>query len=118
MTELEAVVRRLKREKIKGQVWVDGSFLTEKIDPVDSDIVLSIASTVYDNGSASQRATLQWLNSNLKRAFGTLCDSFVHVRYKKGHPLYQSGVFMRAYWMRQWGFNRSDQMKGIAVIKL
>lgn len=118
MVELEKVIHRLRRSKIKGQLWIDGSFLTEKIDPEDADLVLSIAAGVYDNGTLQQRATIDWLIDNLKDSHGIPCDSHVYFRYPKGHPHYQEGVFMRAYWMRQWGFDRSDDFKGIAVIKL
>jgi hypothetical protein len=33
MAQVKLVTRRLRKCKIKGELWVDGSFLTEKIDP-------------------------------------------------------------------------------------
>src|SRR5258705_8248419 len=101
MQEVEKVVRRVRRAKINGQLWIDGSFLTAKIDPEDADIVLLVAASVYDNGNANQRATIEWLNNNLKMT-GLPCDTYICFRYPKKHPLYQEGIFMRAYWMRQW----------------
>jgi hypothetical protein len=117
MQALEGVIRRLKRAKINGQLWVNGSFLTAKIDPEDADVVLYVASEVYDNGSAPQRTAISWVNANLKSA-GLPCDTYVCFRYRKAHPCYAEGVFMRAYWMRQWGFDRSQGFKGVAVVKL
>ncbi len=35
MAGLEAVIKRLVDTRIEGELWIDGSFLTEKIDPGD-----------------------------------------------------------------------------------
>jgi hypothetical protein len=35
-----------------------------------------------------------------------------------GHPDYWVGQYMQAYWMRQWGFSRGQEFKGIAVLHL
>lgn len=42
MQGLRHVVDTLSNEAIPGEVWVDGSFLTKKIDPADVDILLSV----------------------------------------------------------------------------
>jgi len=89
-----------------------------KVKSNNVDLVLSISASLYDNGTPQQKLAIDWLNDNLKHSSGMLCDTYVLMRYRKGHPLYQEGVFMRAYWMKQWGFDRSEGLKSIAVVKL
>jgi hypothetical protein len=116
MDGLEKVVERLTRVGVKGSVWVDGSFLTKKIDPDDSDILAVIDGAFYDAANAEQKAAIEWLNGDLKTGF--LCHSFVHFERPPGHPEHEKSVWMRAYWLRQFGFTRKDDPKGIAVINL
>lgn len=116
MHGLEVVIKTLRQEGIVADVWVDGSFLTEKIDPEDSDIVVRIENDVYVKGNPQQKSVIAWINNNLKASL--LCDSYVHVEYPQGHALYSEGEWMRAYWIRQFGFSRGEEYKGMAVIQV
>lgn len=119
MADLEKAVQRLVAVRIRADVWVDGSFLTEKINADDVDIVVCAQGAVYDGGSAEQREALDWVKSNLKYSQGMLCDSYVFYTYPESDSLYWVGEMMRAYWMKQYGFNRTeDYFKGIAVVVL
>ena len=46
-TGLEEVIRELQRLGITGELWLDGSFLTRKIDPDDIDLVLGVPRACY-----------------------------------------------------------------------
>ena len=117
MLGLEQVVDRLRAFKVSGELWVDGSFLTEKIDPNDSDVVLFIQSAFYDNATTEQRESIDWINDDLKSSH--CCDSYVSIEYPQNHSLYSENEWRRAYWIRQWGFSEDNAiMKGIAVISL
>ena len=121
MLGLEQIVDRLRASHISGELWVDGSFLTDKINPNDSDVVLFIQQAFCDNATVQQKEAIKWINSNLKSSH--CCDSYVSIEYPPSHPLYWEGEYLRAYWMRQWGFSTDDagkvnMMKGIAVISL
>jgi hypothetical protein len=49
-------VQRLVDAKIDGEIWADGSFLTEKIDPKDVDVIVRIdGHAVYDKGTSDGR---------------------------------------------------------------
>lgn len=116
MRGLSIVIRRLIAARIVGELWINGSFLTQKIDPRDSDVVLAADSTIVDTGGTIlQVKTLDWIDSNLKTKH--LCDSYLFFNYPPGHPYEADGEWMRAYWIRQFGFSRSDQPKGLAVFK-
>ncbi|HZH31348.1 MAG TPA: hypothetical protein VEY11_11355 [Pyrinomonadaceae bacterium] len=123
MDGLEAVLDALLTEKVNTDVWVDGSFLTQKINPKDSDILLHVDGVFYDNATPEQRRIIDWVNQeDLKTPH--LCDSYVHYSYPSGHPQHTFSVYMFSYWMRQYGFSRPDPttgqafMKGIAVVRL
>ena len=118
MRGLENLIRALSNKQIVADVWVDGSFLTQKINPKDSDIVVIVPNEFFEKATPKQRSTLKWVGgTGPKKLF--LCDSYVEVQYPEGHQLYWQGVYMIAYWMRQYGFCRDDvDIKGIAVVNL
>ena len=99
-----------------GELWVDGSFLTEKINPGDVDVVLRIQSSVYDDGTSEQRMMVDWIRGNLKEY--NLCDSYVFHEFPKDDPDYSLGKRDRDYWSKWFGHSRSQVPKGIAVIEL
>src|SRR4051794_3892468 len=109
MSSLEHVVDVLLSAAVKGELWVDGSFLTNKIDPDDSDVVLRVQESFLTNPSPAQQDAYTWFADE----FGILekwlcCHCFPFVEYPVGHPLYWQGYYDHAYWIRQWGFSRSN----------
>lgn len=116
MLGLEAVVDRLRRDGVEGELWVDGSFLTEKIEPEDVDVVMVVSSDHLSTATAQQLYAVDWLKSDLKPSHR--CDSYVLVAYPLGHSLAGYGEWMRAYWIKQFGFSRGDEFKGMPVVKV
>jgi len=116
MNGLEKIVEKLRSNSIQGEIWVDGSFVTAKINPEDVDIVLRCPADFYDNCTQKQRDTVDWLTPNLKNTH--LCDSYHFMEWPEGNPNYWLGECMYSYWMKQFGFSRGSEMKGIAVIAL
>ncbi len=117
VTGLEFVVGKLISSKLSVDIWVNGSFLTSKINPEDSDIVLRIQVDVYNGWTEEQRSVIDWMaNDDLKTPYH--CHSFVFYEYPESHPLWAIGEYDRAYWTRQFGFSRGNNYKGIAVIKI
>lgn len=114
MDGLDTVITHLHNHGIHTDVWVNGSFLTHKEHPNDSDIVVKVDATILDNGTEEQRQTLEWINSDLKTDH--LCDSFIMPIYPDGDPLQVLNDYHIAYWFRQFGFSRGVEYKGIAVI--
>src|SRR5437588_12114043 len=58
MDGLTAVTTRLVKSWVVGELWVDGSFVTEKIDPDDADVVLRIGAGLYNDGLPEQRESI------------------------------------------------------------
>ena len=118
MKKLESVINQLYAANIEAEVWVDGSFLTEKVDPDDSDIVVKVESTFLHRANQNQKNLLAWIASNLK---GThKCHSFFFQTYPKGHRLHPIGESHFATWARDFGFSygKPKVPKGIGVLSL
>ncbi len=118
-TGLRGIIDALCTEGVVGELWVDGSFLSSKIDPGDVDFVLSIAPDVYMLGTPTRQALIHRLATTdpaeraaIKQAFG--CDPYVFF----DAPVPVGAWNARAYWLKQFGYDRSNNVKGIAVLSL
>jgi len=49
LADLELVVQRLKAFGVSGELWIDGSFVTAKLDPADLDFILVAEADQYDS---------------------------------------------------------------------
>lgn len=119
MAGLELLLTELQAQGIVADVWIDGSFLTEKQEPDDVDLVLSLASDIYDNGTSQQKQTLDAIGNQLVDLKPNYhCHTFVYYEYPVGSPFYEVGVRAREYWKRQFGFSRHKEVKGMPVVKI
>jgi hypothetical protein len=119
MAGLTHILERLSRSWIVGEAWVDGSFLTKRIDPSDADLVVRVGGGVYNDGFPEQKAALDWIIGNQKKAHK--CDSYPLFEYWPGHELFSEGEMNHALYKSRFGFkDRGDEgeFKGIAVIRL
>jgi len=106
----------LQMNGIAGEVWINGSFVTEKMNPDDVDLVLRIPAEFYEHATQEQREAVNWLTSNLKDNY--LCDSYFFMEWPEGHINHWLGQYAHHYWMKQFGFSRGNEMKGIPVLAL
>jgi hypothetical protein len=110
MAGVESVDREITGCALVCDVWVDGSFLTQTINPRDADFLMCLDNASLATITSRQRAVIDWVNSNLKASHHV--DSYVLV---DRHDT--ATEWMRAYWLRQFGFSRQQGTKGIAVLK-
>jgi hypothetical protein len=110
------LVRQISEAGVDGEIWLDGSFLTNKIDPIDVDCLLRVGSDDYDN-DAAKRAVIDWA-SHEDRLDSHSCDSYKWVEYDAGHPLFAISEDTRRYWSDWYGMSRKKVEKGIAVVLL
>jgi hypothetical protein len=113
---LMTFVQTLEAARIVGELWVDGSYLTEKINPKDIDLVLRVDGALYNSGTVEQRQAIDWVIADQKMMLK--CDSYAFFEYPPGDPLHDEGRWWYSYWHRQWGFSREDDFKGIVVLSL
>jgi hypothetical protein len=116
MAGLRQFIQRLVDAHVVGDLWLDGSFFTTKIDPEDVDIVLRMQAPHYDSGTAEVQDAVNWVIANQKLALH--CDSYVLFEYPSGDPLHGEGQWWYSYWHAKWGFSREEDPKGIAVVTL
>lgn len=114
MDGLEYIVNQVHNVGIEAEIWINGSFLTHKENPKDSDIVVKVDATIIDYGTEEQKTVLEWINSNLSTDH--FCDSYLMPIYPKGDPNQVLNDYNIAYWLRQFGFSRGVEYKGIAVV--
>jgi hypothetical protein len=70
--KLRQVLRKLVENSIVGEVWIDGGFVTEQIDPKDVDFVLRVESAFYENCTGEQRALMDWMNRDLRLSISVI----------------------------------------------
>ena len=117
MDGLEKLADLLRSQAIFGDMWIDGSFMTQKTDPEDVDVVLCVQSSLYENGTTEQQNLLDLLLvADMKPDY--FCDAYLLLQYGEDDVLHGRGEWMRAYWIRQFGFSRGVDMKGMALVQL
>lgn len=113
MLKLNSALEMLNRNGMRGKVWIDGSFLTEKLNPDDVDLILWVESAVFRALAPQQRAFLEWFRTE------SLWDQYRIDNYAVVYDeTVAEGEYMYAYWLRQFGFSRGHEMKGLAVVTL
>ncbi len=82
MQSLQALLMELTNAGIRAEAWINGSFLTEKIDPVDVDLVVVVQQPDWPEDRASKdvlaRVARQEFGNPLK------CDSYLTIEYPAG----------------------------------
>ena len=117
MKGLESLVAALNAKGLPMRVWVDGSFATEKLNPRDVDVLVYVTDHDMTNATDRQKQTLRWVaETDLVPSHS--CDAYVDFEYPVGHKLEQWGEWQKAYWLRQFGYSRQDEPKGLAVLTL
>lgn len=77
MLDFRVVLDCLAASGITCEIWLDGSFVTAKINPSDIDFIAVVESRLYDEGSAEVRAILDSLTDRKPWEFPVSCDTNV-----------------------------------------
>ena len=113
LQSLNEVADMINATGIHGDIWIDGSFVTEKLNPDDVDLILIITAQQLRSFDATQRTFFNWFRTtSLYNQYRI--DNYTLVR---DDSVVETEYFY-AYWLRQFGFSRGDEMKGLAVIRL
>ncbi len=112
---IEHLITRLSTADIAGELWIDGSFVTEKLDPGDADILVRVSSQIYDN-DPKKRLVVGWA-TDPNRLSDHRCDSYRWIEYRRGHPAFALSEDDRKYWSDWFGHSRAGVSKGIVVIE-
>lgn len=118
MENLETLIFGLRANQIRGKVWIDGSFLTVKIEPRDVDIVIELEDATVKGFSPQQQADIDWLQQNEEIQTDYDCDSHILVSWPIGNSSYARGDWLRAWYQKWFGWDEFLEMKGIAIVTL
>lgn len=90
------------------EVWFDGSYVTDKINPHDLDIVL-----FFDRGTFTMEMYKEFtvLQAECKKY---KCDAYMC--FTNNNYANSQDINNRNYWRGQFGFDRLDRPKGIIKI--
>jgi hypothetical protein len=113
-----ALVDQLRQAHLSGQIWVDGSFLTEKIEPRDVDFVFDVPIQEIENANPTQLALLEKL---AKRGFRVpeKLHSFIMHTAPAAHTKFSESERLHTQWKKDFGLSYvKKEPKGIAVIEV
>ncbi len=97
----------LKRLGISFEVWIDGSFSTEKIDPSDVDLVVFASEKDVNSLDENRRVHFSGLMDRLSARSKYGCDVLFAIA---------ENVDIRSYWRGWYGFDRNERPKGISKL--
>jgi len=102
------------------KIWVDGSFLTEKIDPKDVDFVVDLPVEVLKKASQDQINLIENIARDpIQQPRHLGLHSFVMFTAPKGDDFYIASQESHAQWTRDFGQSYiTKEPKGIAVIEV
>jgi hypothetical protein len=121
MAAFELVYEQTQALQLHGEFWLDGSFLTHKIEPTDIDFVLFVAALFYDSGTPQQKAFLDWLinkEDDPRKSFH--CDTDVVLVYEESHIEHGHYLQIARHWKDEvYGYSvTTREPKGIVVVSL
>jgi hypothetical protein len=113
-----AIAEHLKKLQIRCEIWVDGSFLTKKIDPDDVDFVVDIPVAILDTATPGQSDLLKKLSA-MAFSSNEKLHSFVMFDAPAIHKGHVKSVELHNQWEKDFGFSYAKkEPKGIAVLKV
>jgi hypothetical protein len=102
-------IKALKDYAIRFEIWLDGSFVTSKVDPNDIDLVVFALATELNALPPEEQNRLRGLfdRASCRKVFG--CDVLFSVAEDEN---------LRSYWRGWYGYDRDEKPKGIARVTL
>lgn len=110
MNGLRTLVRNLDGIGVHADLWIDGSFVTAKLNPEDIDVVLCFG------GQEELTVTQYQFLRRLLRAQSTAQANYARLHY--GCDFYIAPEARPAYWLRWYGHDRKDNPKGIVIVRI
>lgn len=114
--KLVATFKKFRALGLSCEVWLDGSFLTRKLDPKDVDFTCVFEGEAIDSLPLQLQPRFENLCLELKA--DELLDFSRVAKYPIGNPNYEFSVDNMAFWEKQWSTARSGEHKGFAVLHI
>jgi hypothetical protein len=118
-TNLLWLVAELQKHKLKCALWLDGSYLTQKIEPDDIDIVIDISISQLQNCTPNQGKLLVDLGKMVYRSDPMKLHTFVIWNAPAGHLAMPRGEALKRLWINNFGYSLVGRVpKGIALFEV
>jgi len=103
------------------EVWLNGSFTTQKLDPDDVDFIVVAASHYRAEGTREQAELIEWLinrEDEPKKMFR--CHTDVVLEFPTESPFFEMGEETKAHFENNvYGYSvTTHEPKGIILIKI
>lgn len=123
MQGLETVALEILAAKIEAKIWVDGSFMSVKLNPGDVDILVEVRGEFYDTASPKQVKILDDHDLNVYKEKLKVDSRSWKFYPDKDHPSYWDSQWQYSFWIKHFGYYRDDgrnlyDTKGMALLKI
>lgn len=112
---IKGLFSKIEEQKLSLEIWLNGSFLTKKLNPNDCDLVTAVPLEIYESCNNTQLDLLKKIKDNLKNEL--LCDSYTYIVYPHHHANVKLNESNYNYWKYLFGNCRNRQPKGIGIYK-
>ena len=112
---IKGLFSNIEEQQLSLEIWLNGSFLTKKLNPNDCDLVAMIPLRIYEGCNNTQLDLLYKIKNNLKKEL--LCDSYAYIVYPHHHTYVRLNYLHYNYWKDLFGNCRNSQPKGIGIYK-
>lgn len=101
------LIEKVEEIGISFEVWIDGSFVTNKEEPNDIDIAFFYDPNAANLLPADKKIIFQEVANNSISKYRYNCDVYF---------LPNDSIDLRSYWRGWFGFTRTEKAKGFARI--
>jgi hypothetical protein len=116
---LKRILRQAEEIEIPGRLIVDGSYLTEEIEPSDIDFVVCVTPEFYESCNPVQLKFLEWIRDDFKIKESHLCDCFLWVEYPQDHPEWFQGMQDGDSWVKFYSTSITHKtVRGVGNMEL
>ncbi|WP_371717099.1 hypothetical protein [Ancylobacter sp. TS-1] len=98
------------------EIWIDGSYLTAKIEPDDIDLSVRFAVEDFDRLDPMVQNTIMSRLSG--KTYHPRLDTYAFVSGPRDHEYADIFAETENYWAEWWSVARAGWLKGVAVVRL
>jgi hypothetical protein len=120
MAGLQTILERIKDLNMVCEVWLDGSFTTQKLEPEDVDFIIFAPMAVLDTESEELDEFIEWMNDNSDEP-KKLFKCHTQIIFEGAEHEYANDVIgdTRSHYQNLFGFSvATREPKGIVVLNL
>lgn len=113
------LIDQMRKLGLRCKLWIDGSFVTEKIDPDDIDFIADFDFDFLNSLNVSQGEFVERLHKQEFRPAPRKLHSFIKFSAPVMHKRWPESEQQRLQWEKDWGRSlRKKTPKGIIIFEV